>query len=454
MPVFVEVTPDPFATSFRSNAVGDSNEDGSRPGSARASRFGGFDHVRRPVRGIQVKEDTYATIQVRTADGRNIPLVDAGGSITDDDNPDISYTEHYSNFLLQNMQEQRAEKMQVVQTFGEPFVFFFGEQPRVISASGVLINTEDFNWRAEFWENYNLYLRGTKCVQSRSRVTLSWDDIVVEGYFIKANAQESQNNKNIVNLSFQMFLTNYQNVSRIGFSQFPKGAEEVNLDPLSLDTTGEGIGNLQSVTQKVRSLNSSSFGVKNSLFESLRDQAVGQAKEYIELDGRLASLVELGADLISNNKVRAPVGFAGGTQFDQETQIALASVDANSRLVLLHSQLGGQNYTISGHLGRKTSPTTFGRFQDNVDEYIAKVVKPTGNPINPPDLFSGQKADDRTAEAEAKAIFEAFGVQVDPPKDVTADIFGAKFSLRSVVKDSGSAETIRGSLRRFGDIEV
>ena len=37
-----------------------------------------------------------------------------------------------SNFLIQAVTEERMEKQQVVETFGESFIFFFGERPRVI----------------------------------------------------------------------------------------------------------------------------------------------------------------------------------------------------------------------------------------------------------------------------------------------------------------------------------
>ena len=154
MATFIMIEPDAFNEGFKQLSTG------TRPGRAgfvNANTRGRFDHVRRPVRGIQIKENTYATLQVRTADGRNLPLFDAAGTVLDGNDAasflDRGFTTHNSNFLIQSIQESRAEKQQVVLTFGEPYIFFFGEQPRVLTISGVLLNTEDFNWRAEWWEN-------------------------------------------------------------------------------------------------------------------------------------------------------------------------------------------------------------------------------------------------------------------------------------------------------------
>ncbi len=223
MPVFVQVSPDPFAENFNKKA-----KEVSRDGKE-------YSHVRRPFRGIQIKDDTYATLEVMGSDGFRIPLVDAGGIARSEAN--VGYTDSYSNFVIQNLQEQRNEKVQVVETFGEWFAFFFGERPRTISVSGALVNTADFNWRAEFWENYDKYLRGTRCVMNKARVHLSWDDVMVEGYITNASAQDQSEQPYIIPFSFQMLLTNYANLSSVGNVDFP-APFAVNIEPgLTADTT-------------------------------------------------------------------------------------------------------------------------------------------------------------------------------------------------------------------------
>lgn len=392
MSTFIEITPDPFASSFRGRLAADQLEDLSKPGTARAGAHKSFDHVRRPVRGIQIKDETYATIQVHTPDGRNIPLVDSGGSIYDTRNPNVAYSENYSNFLMQSVSEQRAEKMQIIQTFGEPYVFFFGEQPRMIAVSGILLNTEDFNWRAEFWENYDQYLRGTKCVQSMTRAILSWDDIVVEGYFIKADASEDASNNNVVKVSFQILLTNYANVSQIGNANFPKTTSaSVNLNPYTLDVDPTTTGGLESVTEAVRSLSSQGFTGHNSLLQSLRNGI----RNTVDLDGSPTPFLDLASQFVYSRNVRVPWGYFGDSVYDQETQIALASVSAQDRNIIL-SKTAKSSFNDSLEVPGRTRRTTpaaayFGKFSDNWDEYVTTYVTLTQGPFSPPDLFSGQK---------------------------------------------------------------
>lgn len=418
MPTFVEITPDPFAEQFRKETNADQLEDGFAPGSLRATRS--FAHVRRPVRGIQIKDDTYATLQVRTADGRVIPLWDAGGQ-EDTISPNISMSEEYSNFLLQNVVEQRSEKTQVVQTFGEPFIFFFGEHPRIIQGSGVLLNSEDFNWRAEFWQNYDTHLRGTKCVQNKTRVTLSWDDIVIEGYFIMAQATENAQQPNFVNFNFQIFLTNYANVSRIGANQFP--SSELNIDPLALDIPGLNPEPSTSLTATVRELNianeaGSGQGSKNSLFQTVRDNLT----QIATFEGRLEAVFSLAERFLGGNKrVRVPTGFGGGSVFDVDTQIAIASVNAFNREIILSDSSNPDaafrtrsGAGISG-AGKMAVPVKYGKFRDAIDEYIGTYAKSFGSPLDPIDLFSDQEADRDQIVEKVAEVFRQHGVPVDPP---------------------------------------
>ena len=455
MPTFVEITPDPFANSFRGRTASDYTEDGSRPGSARAGALRSFDHVRRPVRGIQIKDDTYATIQVRTADGRNIPLIDAGGAIFDEKNPNVAYSLDYSNFLLQSIVEQRAEKMQIVQTFGEPYVFFFGEQPRLVAAEGILLNTEDFNWRAEFWENYDKYLRGTKCVQNMTRAILSWDDIVLEGYFVKADASESATNKNLVKVSFQILLTNYANVSQIGNSNFPTTTSaEINLNPYTLDVDPATTGGLESTTEEVRSLNPVGPTPKqNSLLQSLRN-GIAKASGVVDLGGTLAPFLDLASQFVYGRNVRVPLGYAGSSVYDQETQIALASVNANDRSIILKGVAGDQVLTVPGRT-RRTTPSSayYGRFQENWDEYVEAYKAMSSGPVSPPNLFSGQKVNESEMLEKARAVFEDFGVDVDPPDAAVLAARRLTFGLMSVAVGAAMhrSDTLQG-LRQVTNI--
>jgi hypothetical protein len=158
-------------------------------------------NVRRPLRGIQIKADTYSVIRVLTASGAEIPLFDSSSPSFDAETR-IGKSAYYSNFIIQEVAEARAEKQQIIETFGEDYVYFFGERPRFLTVRGVLLNTQDFNWKSEFWENYERHLRGTRLVEQNARAYLYFDDVVVEGYFMP--------------FSFTLFISNYSILSTVG----------------------------------------------------------------------------------------------------------------------------------------------------------------------------------------------------------------------------------------------
>lgn len=237
-------------------------------------------YVRRPLFGVQIKEERYANIFVRTKEG-TIPIFNSSwpappGVPTDPDiikaraasaslastqqtlaaafgtlgsglsprTPDLSdetailqeriqnfsygsdrkdgYGMDNSNFLLQSVQESRAERMQILQTFGEHFMLFYGEQPQVLNVNGILLNSYDFEWTAEWLANYDKYLRGTKCVENEARVYLAFDDVIAEGYLISTSVSHDSMNPWMTPFSFQMILTNYYNW---GFREPPFNAQ-------------------------------------------------------------------------------------------------------------------------------------------------------------------------------------------------------------------------------------
>lgn len=338
MAIVVATYKDPFAEKFKSKKT--------RGGASGAVIGRDFSHVRRPFRGLQLKEDTYSTLEVYKADGSPIPLLNAGarepidqilgivgegktikapwehsddpstmaslrrsyqqggdtkeavmayqkqvrpnalgpdgnsyvpkyqtdaGIDVGESNPttaleqeqyayqqsDFSqfgpnaqsstqslaelpmtalysgaaYSLRYSNFLLQQVREDRNEKYQIMETFGIPYIYFFGERARIYAFSGILINSADFQWRNEFWANYDSTIRGTKLVEQEARVSLTFDDVMVEGYILGASASEDANNSFMVSFQFQMFITNYQCLAPLGDPRFPRPVS------ISIDTT-------------------------------------------------------------------------------------------------------------------------------------------------------------------------------------------------------------------------
>jgi hypothetical protein len=209
MAIFIELTTNAFEERFK-QTIGES---GMRTERSRTD-------VRRPHRGIEIKEDTYAVLKVVTPQGKQI-------SLTDSSMPD---SKGFANFMVQSVAETRMEKHQIVETFGESYVFFFGESPRFIDVKAIVLNSHDFNWEAEWWDNYEKFFRGSKLVEMGARLYLFYDDNIVEGYMVACNGAKMENAPYMASIQFRMFVTNYSNISFVGSTAFPIRAS-VQLPP-------------------------------------------------------------------------------------------------------------------------------------------------------------------------------------------------------------------------------
>lgn len=119
----------------------------------------------------------------------------------------------WTDWILQAVREQRVEKTQVVETFGDTYLYAFGERPRALEFKGLLMNTLDYNWRALFWENWDKFFRATRLIEQNCRMYIGWDDIIVEGYPLNAAAAETSDSPNAMTFQFTFYVTNYINTS-------------------------------------------------------------------------------------------------------------------------------------------------------------------------------------------------------------------------------------------------
>lgn len=313
---FIFLSTDALDQRFRSTAA-------QTGGNNSPSNFNGLAPIRRPYRGIQIKDDTYATISIFRANGTNIPLLSSSGFV-EDVVGDRGFVAEYGDFIMTSISDQRQEKQQILETFGDSFIFFFGERPRVVTFEGLLMNTEDFNWRSQFWENYNRYMRGTRLVQQNARVFLSYDTIVIEGYPIEAQAFESANDPYSIKLRMSMFLTNYQDFSAIGRVFLP--------DDVEADFRGVDVLNRE-LEDRAR-LATASAEVRLRNFQSSRGGISGFIREAAKLASNNAitnltdGIRDIASFLISGRVITVPEGVAGFyAQIGRQGLVAQGSVD-------------------------------------------------------------------------------------------------------------------------------
>lgn len=171
-------------------------------------------NVRRPLSGIQLKKDTFASFSVLGPGSETSSFVNSSSGT--EDSAGIGRANYTTNFILEAVSEARSEKFQPITTFGASYGYFFGEQPRMITAQARLLNTADFQWELEWWENYDRVLRGTQLVNGGMRAYLEYDDRVIGGYLVQASVNKSASDPLSATLSFSMWVVSYDTLIRPG----------------------------------------------------------------------------------------------------------------------------------------------------------------------------------------------------------------------------------------------
>jgi hypothetical protein len=345
--------------------------------------------IRRPYRGIQIKEDRYSTLSVLEPGNKPVPLI-SSSSTRGTAESRAGRVREYADYILQAISEQRTEKQQIIETFGDPFVYFFGERPRIVEVRGLLINTEDFNWKSQFWKNYDEFLRGTKLVQRNARAYLSWDTTIIEGYILQASASEAAEMPYSVPFTFSMLVTGHYDWSDVGQTKFPGYDKQLkSLDVLNRELEDRR-SHFTSTAAEVRIKNltaqpSGGFGA--FVKSSIRD-----VNSVISTAG---SLVDRIGNVVGGRTVRVPLGIAGFLQSTGAARIGVGSITTNrSTAEALGKQFDAATGTFEGINGSvklrmpgaavfapawTSSITGTGRgyIFENLDEYPTEDSPPT-----------------------------------------------------------------------------
>lgn len=164
------------------------------------------------ARQISTKADQEAVIRVIT---RNKSYRSDSSKQSSTATPLVNVIPPYTKFFLESVAEDRMEKQQVVETFGDFIVFFFGRRPEVYQFSGRLLNVKNHDWKNDFQEVYDYYLRGTKAVENNSTVFMQYDDVLVEGFIINCHLEYHGVSNNECPFSFSMLVTDRAPVNQI-----------------------------------------------------------------------------------------------------------------------------------------------------------------------------------------------------------------------------------------------
>lgn len=95
----------------------------------------------------------------------------------------------YTKFILDGVQESHTERSQIIETFGDFYVFMFGERPPVYNFTGTLINSKNVSWLTDFMYMYEMWLRGTRCVENNAVVIVTYGGRQIEGLILSTANQ-------------------------------------------------------------------------------------------------------------------------------------------------------------------------------------------------------------------------------------------------------------------------
>ena len=253
-------------------------------------------HVRRPMRGLLLPQETYAAISV------------IGGGLKNSSLPEHNQGAYTTNFLLQSVTETRNEKVQYVSTFGSTYAFFFGEQPRLINCSAVLLNTPDFNWEKEWWTNYDSILRGTSLTSRNTKASLTYDGTTVTGYLTSSTTIKNAQDPLQVTVNFSMFVESIDFADPGGNTQPYGKSDETRADYL-------GVGNVLNRDDRRVLSESTTAAVRRANIQisplSGTSSISGLAGALSAIDGALSNFVRTARNLLYGRNIVVPRSFTG-----------------------------------------------------------------------------------------------------------------------------------------------
>jgi len=126
------------------------------------------------------------------------------GKVLDKDVRDRAYV----GFILTGVQESHNEKMELVPLPGDSFAsYFYGANPRQFSFSGILLNTEQDQWRDSFEQLYEEHLRGSVSARNFSIVQVSYNGRIVSGWLTSLSQQLDSKNDLYAMFNFNILVS-------------------------------------------------------------------------------------------------------------------------------------------------------------------------------------------------------------------------------------------------------
>ncbi len=129
----------------------------------------------------------------------------------------------FTNFILTSVQEDRREKFQIFETFGDPALFFFDKKTPIYSFSGFLIDSDHKNqtrpgvepddktsWANEFRQLWETEIRGTKLIENNKIAAIAFKKTIIYGYPVNLSIQTDSRQPFTAAFSFNMVVKKHK----------------------------------------------------------------------------------------------------------------------------------------------------------------------------------------------------------------------------------------------------
>jgi hypothetical protein len=114
----------------------------------------------------------------------------------------------YVGFILTEVQETHNEKVELVPLPGDTYAsYFYGASPRQFNFNGVLLNTDQDQWRDSFEQLYEKYLRGSASSRNFNIVQIRYGGRIVSGWLLSMSQQLSSQSDLYAQFSFSVLVS-------------------------------------------------------------------------------------------------------------------------------------------------------------------------------------------------------------------------------------------------------
>lgn len=138
-------------------------------------------------------------------------------------NTEKAIPQTFTNFILTSVQEDRREKFQIFETFGDPALFFFDKKTPIYSFSGFLIDSEHqdetrpgtppddkSSWANEFRQLWETEIRGTKLIENNKIAAIAFKKSIIYGYPVNLSIQTDSRQPFTAAFSFNMVVKKHK----------------------------------------------------------------------------------------------------------------------------------------------------------------------------------------------------------------------------------------------------